>query len=152
MRRIPQSFPVRGIRLKFPIVSALIVPDVAISCQDNQKSLWGRQYRGVLMSILINVSESGNCASFDDLYEQYHAAIARHVTRRLACDSDLVEDVCQEVWIAVWKALPETPQPTSTWLYRIATNMAINAWRKKYRVQPSRGKGPQALPLSLDAC
>ncbi len=102
------------------------------------------------MSILTATIESGH-ASFDDVYEQYHVAIAIRVKCFLVRDGDLVEEVCQETWIAVWCALPRTPEPTYAWLYRIATNMAINALHKKYHYWPHRGDKPIPLPLSLDA-
>ncbi len=103
------------------------------------------------MPILINATKSGNDVSFEALYEQYHQAIARRVKCFLVRDGDLVEDVCQETWMAAWKALPGTVQPGVGGLYRIATNMAINALRKKYHYWPHRGGRPIPPPLSLDA-
>ncbi len=102
------------------------------------------------MSILTATIKSGH-VTFDALYEQYHQAIARRVTCFMVHDGELVEDVCQETWIAVWKALEGVPEPTYSWLYRIATNMAINALRKRYHYWPQRGGKPIPLPYSLDA-
>ncbi|SRR6266568_7506196 len=101
------------------------------------------------MSILTATIKSGY-VTFDALYEQYHQAIARRVKCFLVRDGDLVEDVCQETWIAVWKALPSTSEPTYSWLYRVA-NKAINALRKKYHYWPQHGDRPIPPPLSLDA-
>ena len=102
------------------------------------------------MSILTDVRQSGH-VSFEELYEGYHQAMARRAKCFLVRDPDLVEDVLQEAWINAWKALPQTPEPGYAWLYRIVTNCAINALRKKYRYYPNRGGRPLPLPLSLDA-
>jgi RNA polymerase sigma factor (sigma-70 family) len=102
------------------------------------------------MPILTTTVESSH-VSFDALYEQYHTAIARRVKCFLVRDADLIEDVCQETWIAAWKALESVPAPTYSWLYRIATNMAINALRKKYHYWGQRDGKPIPPPLSLDA-
>src|SRR6266704_3273874 len=67
------------------------------------------------MSILTATIKSGH-VTFDALYEQYHQAIAIRVKCFLVHDGDLVEDVCQETWIAAWKALPSTSEPTYYWL------------------------------------
>ncbi len=102
------------------------------------------------MSILTATIKSGH-VTFDALYEQYHQAIAIRVKCFLVHDGDLVEDVCQETWIAAWKALPSTSEPTYSWLYRVATNKAINALRKKYHYWLQHGGQPIPPPLSLDS-
>lgn len=71
----------------------------------------------------------------------YGQLVARHdkrvyalVARVLgpAATADDVDDVAQDVFVQAWRALPKFRGDAqfSTWLYRIATNMAIKEWHR----------------------
>lgn len=66
-------------------------------------------------------------------------AHSRHVdaiVRRLAGDPDLAQDIAQEVWIQIFRALPSWRGDAkfSTWLHRVAVNRSLNALRRSRRL------------------
>jgi len=66
-----------------------------------------------------------------------HAPRIDAVVRRLVGDPDLAEDVAQEVWIQIFKALPTYRGESrfTTWAHRIAVNRTLNALRSARRIQ-----------------
>lgn len=65
-----------------------------------------------------------------------HAPHVDAVVRRLAADPDLAQDIAQEVWIQIFRALPSWRGDAkfSTWLHRVAINRALNALRRTRRL------------------
>ncbi len=65
-----------------------------------------------------------------------HAPHVEAVVRRLAGDPDLAQDIAQEVWIQIFRALPSWRGDSkfSTWLHRVAINRALNALRRTRRL------------------
>jgi RNA polymerase sigma-70 factor, ECF subfamily len=65
-----------------------------------------------------------------------HAPHVDAVVRRLAGDPDLAEDIAQEVWIQIFRALPSWRGDAkfSTWVHRVAINRALNALRRVKRL------------------
>ena len=65
-----------------------------------------------------------------------HAPHVDAIVRRLAGDSDLAEDIAQEVWIQIFRALPSWRGDAkfSTWVHRVAINRALNALRRTKRL------------------
>lgn len=78
-------------------------------------------------------AESG-ALDFDVVYREHRVAMAA-VVRSVIGPSDELEDVLQHVFIEVHRALPrfEGRSRLSTWLYRIAVNVAIQHVRKRKR-------------------
>src|SRR6188768_1703904 len=68
-----------------------------------------------------------------------HAPHIDAVVRRLAGDPDLAEDIAQEVWIQIFRALPtyRGESQFGTWAHRIAVNRTLNALRKSRRIAKS---------------
>lgn len=64
-----------------------------------------------------------------------HAPHVDAVVRRLANDPDLAEDIAQEVWIQIFRALPSWRGDAkfSTWVHRVAINRTLNALRQTKR-------------------
>jgi len=64
-----------------------------------------------------------------------HAQHVDAVVRRLAGDPDLAQDIAQEVWIQIFRALPSWRGDSkfSTWVHRVAINRALNALRRTRR-------------------
>jgi len=65
-----------------------------------------------------------------------HAPHIDAVVRRLAGDPDLAEDIAQEVWIQIFRALPSYRGDSQfgTWAHRIAVNRTLNALRRTRRL------------------
>lgn len=70
--------------------------------------------------------------SFDDIFLAYRPAISRYLTGMVR-DATLAEDLCQDTFVSAYKALPTLHDEAqlAPWLYRIATNKAISAMRRK---------------------
>lgn len=75
---------------------------------------------------------------FTDLMETYAGPIRRLCAVYADSGADR-EDLSQEVFLAVWRALPGYRRDASvrTWLYRIAHNVALT-WRVRHRRRQSR--------------
>ncbi len=65
-----------------------------------------------------------------------HAPHVDAVVRRLVGDPDLAEDIAQEVWIQIFRALPSYRGESQfgTWAHRIAVNRTLNALRRTRRL------------------
>lgn len=72
---------------------------------------------------------------YRELVERYHVGLIIHC-ERLVKDRDDAEDIAQEAFIKAYQQLKKyDPERSrfSTWLYRIATNLAIDHLRKQRR-------------------
>lgn len=58
------------------------------------------------------------------------------VIRRLVGDPDHAEDIAQEVWVQIFRALPtyRGESQFATWAHRIAVNRTLNALRRTRRI------------------
>ena len=65
-----------------------------------------------------------------------HAPHVDAVVRRIAGDPDTAEDIAQEVWIQIFRALPSWRGDAkfSTWVHRVAINRTLNALRRTRRL------------------
>ncbi len=75
---------------------------------------------------------AGDAASFEVLLRRYRLPMVNFF-RRMVRDQALAEDLAQEVFLRIYKSR-ERYQPEArftTWLYRIATNLALNAIRDR---------------------
>ncbi len=92
----------------------------------------------------------GDAAAWDELFDRHYAAAGRFVFQ-LASDftREDVEEVCQEVFLAVIKNLNsfQGDSQFQTWLFRIAANKARDYREKQHAAK--RGGGQ--VPLSLQA-
>ncbi len=72
----------------------------------------------------------GDVSSFDELLRRYRAPLIRYLYR-LVRDQALAEDLAQEAFLRVYNARHRYRPDArfTTWLYRIATNLALNAIR-----------------------
>lgn len=85
-----------------------------------------------------------NPEAFGPIFDEYYRAIFRYILRRTV-DIELAKDLTSETFFKALKNLGKfswrnDKASFSSWLYRIATNEANSAWRKK-------GKFPK---ISLD--
>jgi len=92
--------------------------------------------------------------AFDLLFERYAAAVRGHLNR-IVRDPSAAEDLLQEVFLLVWRRANQWKAQGSFkgWLFRIATNQALNYLRSLRRrpEQPLQPAGSQDLETELDA-
>ena len=81
----------------------------------------------------------GDIDAYESLVNKYHIGLIIHC-ERLVRDRQSAEDVAQEAFIKAFRSLSDF-QPAksrfSTWLYRIATNKAIDHLRAQKRTLPT---------------
>jgi len=75
--------------------------------------------------------------AFDRLFEEFSPAIFNYVLRMVG-DRDRAADVTQDTFIKAYRKLDTLTDDKSTrsWLYRIATNTAIDEMRRRRWVSP----------------
>ncbi len=89
---------------------------------------------------LIRRATGGDHAAFATLMRRYESRIQRYL-RQMVGEAELAGDLTQETFLAAYRALarwqpppetaPQTADPLSPWLYRIATNRALSALRSQ---------------------
>ena len=87
--------------------------------------------------------KAGDDASFDVLLRKYRTPLVNFLYRMVR-DTATAEDLAQEVFLRVYRARKEySPSAKfTTWLFRIATNLALNSIRDNRR---------HTLEVSIDA-
>ena len=83
---------------------------------------------------LIRRTQNGDTQAFNPLIRKYQRRIYNLIYQRVR-DREAAEDVCQEVFLKAWQALPNFKGESAfySWLYRIAVNCSIDALRKRNR-------------------
>jgi len=76
----------------------------------------------------------GDRAAFRALVEKYQGPVTNFL-HHLVADQGQAEELAQEVFLRVFRAAPRYRPDArfTTWLYRIATNLALNALRARKR-------------------
>ncbi|MCL6482048.1 MAG: sigma-70 family RNA polymerase sigma factor [Firmicutes bacterium] len=99
--------------------------------------------------------KAGDAASFELLLQRYRTPLVNFL-HRMVRDAALAEDLAQEVFLRVYRARRryEPGAKFTTWLFRIATNLALNAIRDgRYRTaelsldDPAEPDQPPVLEL-----
>src|SRR4051812_20008130 len=74
--------------------------------------------------------KAGDEASFELLLRKYRTPVVNYLSR-MTGDSAAAEDLAQEVFLRVYRARSqyEPSAKFTTWVFRIATNLALNARR-----------------------
>jgi RNA polymerase sigma-70 factor, ECF subfamily len=81
----------------------------------------------------------GNAGDFEEnfarLYEKYKAQISAYIYH-LVDNSEQADDLTQDTFIKAYRALPQMGANLqfAAWLYRIATNTALDALRRRKRI------------------
>ncbi|WP_216726686.1 RNA polymerase sigma factor [Hymenobacter siberiensis] len=90
-------------------------------------------------------------ADFVAVLHEYQPLL-RRVARLYCQDTDDRQDLFQEIVLQLWRAWPRyVPQPNaklSTWLYRIALNVAISNLRQRTRHPAPVGLDAEALAVA----
>jgi len=96
----------------------------------------GGEARPILMSdhALIEATKGGDEAAFDEIMGRYRNPITNYLYRFLN-DYEEAVDLAQETFVRVYFALDRyhTEYAFSTYIYRIATNLAISEIRRRKR-------------------
>ena len=95
---------------------------------------------------------AGDAAAFDALFRRWSAPLLRYL-ERMVRDRAAAEELVQEVFLRVHRARDRyAPEARfSTWLYRIATNLALNELRRPRLRRPHRSTDDEdAAPLVAD--
>src|SRR5579863_1463244 len=87
--------------------------------------------------------KAGEELSFELLLRKYRNPLANFLSR-MVCDTAVAEDLAQEVFLRVYRARQEyVPSAKfTTWMFRIATNLALNSVRDNRHRQ---------MEMSIDA-
>src|SRR3954447_19206355 len=102
--------------------TASVIDDAGSPADDDQK--------------LVARIRRGDDRAFKVLYERYHRRIHAYVLG-MAKDHGRAEDVTQEVFVSALRRMRETEQPLALkpWLYQIAKNSCIDAFRRSQRAE-----------------
>jgi len=95
---------------------------------------------------------AGDASAFDALFRRWSAPLLRYLERMLR-DAGAAEELVQEVFLRVHRAREryEPEARLSTWLYRIATNLALNELRRPRRRAPHRSADEPDAPALVAA-
>ncbi len=88
-------------------------------------------------------AEEDQEARFARLFDEYSAPIYNYVLRMVS-DADRAADITQDTFIKAYRKLDTVTDAAATrsWLYRIATNTAIDDMRRRRMVSPMRDDEP----------
>jgi RNA polymerase sigma-70 factor (ECF subfamily) len=112
-------------------------------------------------SVVAVMTDARDRAAFDRIFEEYSSAIYNYVLRMVG-DGDRAADITQDTFIKAYRKLDTLTDVTSTrsWLYRIATNTAIDEMRRRRWLRPlasdederqdrpDTGPGPEAMVMN----
>jgi RNA polymerase sigma-70 factor (ECF subfamily) len=98
-----------------------------MQCDDRDAPLW-------------HLAQGGDGEAYDQLYGEYARLVSRELQKRLHSsdrEGDL-EDLRQEVWLAVWKALPrfEGRSAFRTWVVGVTKNV-LGSWQRHRHCEAS---------------
>jgi RNA polymerase sigma-70 factor (ECF subfamily) len=84
----------------------------------------------------IQLAIEGDESAMRSLWSRHAPHIDAVVRRLVGNDLDLAADIAQEVWIQIFRALPQYRGDSQfgTWAHRIAVNRTLNALRKSRRL------------------
>ena len=97
---------------------------------------------------LIARAQNGDTEAFNPLVYKYQQKIYNLIYRKVR-DRETAKDLCQEVFLKAWQALPNFKGQSVfySWLYQIAVNRSIDFLRKRNRRQVI---GFEELPQNAD--
>jgi RNA polymerase sigma-70 factor (ECF subfamily) len=98
---------------------------------------------------------AGDVSAFGDLVQRHekkvHALVARVLGQEATTDD--IDDTVQDIFVQAWRAFPRFRGDAkfSTWLYRIATNMAIKQWHKnkRHRIIVADADLPESVRITV---
>jgi RNA polymerase sigma-70 factor (ECF subfamily) len=96
--------------------------------------------------------QAGNISAFEQLYKKHKGPLYRYFVRQLR-DNTLAEDLYQEVWGKVIKAVEsyQVSAKFTTWLYKIAHNLIIDHIRAVKPLDDTQALGEDQTMDSFNA-
>src|SRR5436190_4790265 len=90
-------------------------------------------------SALVVCAQRGDMGAFRALVDQYDRRLLYFVLRFLP-DADRALDVLQDVWLALFRRLPELRAPGAfrVWLYQIAHDRVVDVLRRRRREEEAQ--------------
>jgi RNA polymerase sigma-70 factor (ECF subfamily) len=88
--------------------------------------------------VLVADASRGDVQAFAALYDLHADRVFRHLYYQVGNRAD-AEDLTQQVFLQAWQAIGrfrKTGAPFIAWLFTIAHNLAINAWRRRPDFEP----------------
>lgn len=87
-------------------------------------------------------AREGDPGAFDRLYRE-HAGRVHAICLRITADRRRAEELTQDVFVRCWKRLPSFRGESrfTTWLYRVAVNLALDDRRRVRRRRERRSEG-----------
>jgi len=84
---------------------------------------------------LTRSARRGSEAAFSSIFERFQSPIVNYIYRLIG-DWDAANDLAQDTFLKAYNALPRTGEDLqiSPWLYRIATNTALDSLRRRKRI------------------
>ena len=78
---------------------------------------------------------AGDTAAFGEIFDQYQTPLVNYLYRVVG-DWELAADLAQDTFLKAYQALARTDETLqlAPWLYRIATNTALDALRRRKRI------------------
>ena len=97
---------------------------------------------------LVTRAQNGDTEAFNPLVYKYQQKIYNLIYRKVR-DPETAKDLCQEVFLKAWQALPNFKGQSLfySWLYQIAVNRSIDFLRKRNRQDVL---GFEELPQNAD--
>ncbi|MCB9890545.1 MAG: sigma-70 family RNA polymerase sigma factor [Planctomycetes bacterium] len=97
-------------------------------------------WRGDDAKELVDRIVSGDTSAASELVDRFQGRVFRLVRRMWARDRQLVEDLVQEVFLRVFRALPRFGQDCAlgAWIHRITINVCISELRKRKALKRDR--------------
>jgi RNA polymerase sigma-70 factor (ECF subfamily) len=94
-------------------------------------------------SLLVARARRGDAAAFDQLYHRHRHQVYT-LSLNLCGDPEEARDLLQETFLRVWRGLPRFRERSkfTTWIYRIAVNLARDAARRRRRAAPAPAAAP----------
>ncbi len=101
---------------------------------------------------LINLAQKGDRHAFGELVLRHRKGVI-NVVYRMCGDAHMAEEAAQEAFIRAWQNLPKyrPRSPFRNWVYRIATNAALDMLRREREMVDidklplvASGQGPEA--------
>ena len=85
--------------------------------------------------VLVARARAGDRTAFGEIFDQFQTPLANYLYRVVG-DWELAADLTQDTFLKAYQALPRTDETLQIgpWLYRIATNTALDALRRRKRI------------------
>jgi RNA polymerase sigma-70 factor, ECF subfamily len=145
-----------------PQLNAAAIPNVTGSGQRTTVRTRDATTNGGLRALILSDEQlaaaivGGNAHALEELFSRYERPVVRYL-QRLTHDADVAEDLFQDAFLRAYANLRafDPRRPFRPWLYRIATNAALDWLRRQGRMgmapEPASGeRSPETVVAERD--